>query len=760
MAGPGVGDCSAVAPVVAQDAATVGVTAPPEEVRVLSFQEKEALEHFQQQNWEEKEVLEVYNFLHAVKGSPTREPQGSRAQTLPQSEEWMQVYPLWFEPFKAGQLFVNELVWQQVFEDCNEQLPGRIRKWCREGYSVWCNVKKFGTQPGVNRLSESELQFATQQAQEWVSMGALEEIAMVPAHVLVCNVVVAYRGGKMDRVCWAGNAINEGVQTDPFRMESLQTVVRIMQSGDWMFSFDLKKGYFQVPLKQAFKEFTYMRIGDRYFRWNVLMFGLSAAPKDFSFIIKKVLGLLRKQGIRCCFFIDDIIFFAATYEEAVTLRKVALDLFYKLGFRVSWPKSLLKPGTLIRHLGLDICSDEASVWAPEDKVMRMKELAGDLLLQSGQAVPGRMVATFVGVLGALRLAVPAALILSRGLMRTLSQLPVVHGKAASDWGGELRDYDGTVHLTALAIAELRFWMEVGWKMRGAPVKEVAQSVCFVDACPQGAGAVVARRLPGGEGRDWAIDELRAGAWEGKMEAASTAFELLNIWNVVHEFQGSWKGTLVQVCSDNVGAVFITGRGCMRNACLHALSLGIWRNCWVRGISLCTQYIGGDGIIAAGADGLSRDSDHADCRLAPQVFQALWREWHMEVDMFCSPKARQSNPVTGELLLAVSPYRCERRVGIDGMTFSCPKVLYAFPPSALLRALIPRIQKLGLKVVLIVPVWNQAEWWPLVADRPAMQCGQVQDCVIPGEAGLCHPFGVAFNATQARQTHLRAVAFNL
>jgi hypothetical protein len=42
----------------------------------------------------------------------------------------------------------------------------------------------------------------------------------------------------------------------------------------------------------TFREFTftYMRIGEQHFRWNVLMFGLSAAPKDFSFVIKKVLA--------------------------------------------------------------------------------------------------------------------------------------------------------------------------------------------------------------------------------------------------------------------------------------------------------------------------------------------------------------------------------------------------------------------------------------------------------------------------------------
>jgi hypothetical protein len=128
-----------------------------------------------------------------------------------------------------------------------------------------------------------------------------------------------------------------------------------------MFSIDLKKGSFQIPLKPGCEEFTYMRIGKRYFRWNVPTFGLASAPRDFSFIIKKVLALLRKRGLRCCFFIDDIIFFEAGQEEALHVRLQALDLFYTLEFRVSWPKSLLHPGEIIRHLGLDVCSEDSSV---------------------------------------------------------------------------------------------------------------------------------------------------------------------------------------------------------------------------------------------------------------------------------------------------------------------------------------------------------------------------------------------------------------
>lgn len=400
IAGPGMGDTGGVVPVSMEDAVEVGQQEWPRNpaVRVLSFTEKQLIDTFKQQNWELREVHEVYEFLRAVKHASHMEPQGIRAQPLTQESWWKQRYPLWFVPFKAGQLFACKRTWENVFQRFGVPLPGKLRKWLADGFSVWLNVKKFGKQPGINRLTPQELEFALHQVEEWVDMGALDEVEKPPDHVRVCNVVVAYRSGKMDRVCWAGNAINEGVKADPFRMESLQTVIRVMQKGDWMFSFDLKKGYFQVPLKEGFRKFTYMRIGDKYFRWNVLMFGLASAPRDFSFIIKQVLGLLRKQGFRCCFFIDDIIFFAASKEEAERDRLRALDTFYELGFRVSWPKSLLQPGKLIRHLGLDVCSVDGSVWAPEDKVVRVKTLAIELLKRGAGLVPGREVATIVGVL--------------------------------------------------------------------------------------------------------------------------------------------------------------------------------------------------------------------------------------------------------------------------------------------------------------------------------------------------------------------------
>ena len=88
------------------------------------------------------------------------------------------------------------------------------------------------------------------------------------------------------------------------------------------------------------------------------------------------------------------------------------------------------------------------------------------------------------------MAIPAALILARGLMRALDHLPVLGHKEVDGKLQEVRDYNASVIIPPLATAELRFWMEGCWKIRGSSVKQVTDTVCFVGACPEGAGAVL------------------------------------------------------------------------------------------------------------------------------------------------------------------------------------------------------------------------------------------------------------------------------
>lgn len=730
---------------------------------VQRFPNRELSLQLGDRDWMDWLVCELGKFRTELSRGPAKMLLGVRAEILPEhvAVEWG--FADWLGPFQAGQLFAQAQIWHETFQGFGHTVPGKLKKWLIEGYSCFIHLNRLKEQPKLHKIVGDELRFAQKQATEWVEMGALVEVTgQVPRDHIVCNTVVAYRNNVMDRICWAGGPLNEGVTADKFRMENVAVVLRLLRPGDFMFSFDLKKGYFQVALKPDFQKFALMRVGHKVYKWKVLMFGLSCAPKDFSFIVKAVLALLRERGHRVCFYIDDIIGMAGSEKAAAALRTEMLQLFHTLGFFVSWKKSLLGVGQVIRHLGLDICSVDRSVWVPDDKVMAVKSEAACMLRGEGGELTGRRIAALVGKILSWRWACPAGLVLTRGLQKLLEQLPGRWERSKEGKNGWRLDYAMCVELTDWARAELRVWAGRGiWKLRSSAFRESTEVIAFVDACPTAGGAVVAERIFRGTGSPaYAVEELRTGGWEEALCVHSSVFELFNLWSTVKEFAQRWQGRSVHILNDNVGAVYIAGRGCLRNVCLHALAVAVLRECWRFDIKLSLQYLSGEGIIESGADGLSRGADVGDCMLVPRTFARLYAWKWVEVDLFCAPEAIQRDPLTGSQLEAVSPYPVNKQLGWDGLQFCSQKRLYAFPPTSILLQFLARAVAQKLRVVVVGPVWSQAPWWPLVVDKPTLELGLVANCIKPGQSGVAHPFGYSYEPAAATQQQMRAWAFNM
>lgn len=79
------------------------------------------------------------------------------------------------------------------------------------------------------------------------------------------------------------------------------------------------------------------------------------------------------------------------------MRARVLGLLHRLGLRVSRKKSLLEPGQLLLHLGMEIDLRTCRLYVPEKKVMSFKGMAAELL-QSASRVEGKALARVVGKL--------------------------------------------------------------------------------------------------------------------------------------------------------------------------------------------------------------------------------------------------------------------------------------------------------------------------------------------------------------------------
>jgi hypothetical protein len=72
-----------------------------------------------------------------------------------------------------------------------------------------------------------------------------------------------------------------------------------------------------------------------------------------------------------------------------------------------------------------------------------------------------------------------------------------------------------------------------------------------------------------------------------------------------------------------------------------------------------------------------------------------------------------------------------------LSYVSHRVLFAFPPTSLLMAVLSRVHTLGLQCVVVGPVWPDQPWWHWVAGlqkAKRLALGKVQACICKGESG--------------------------
>lgn len=78
-------------------------------------------------------------------------------------------------------------------------------------------------------------------------------------------------------------------------MESLQTIIQMVQPGDWMISVDLQDAYFHVAILPAFQKYLRMAVAHKHLQFQFLLFGLCTSLRVFSKVLITVLAPLRER---------------------------------------------------------------------------------------------------------------------------------------------------------------------------------------------------------------------------------------------------------------------------------------------------------------------------------------------------------------------------------------------------------------------------------------------------------------------------------
>lgn len=384
--------------------------------------------------------------------------------------------------------------------------------------------------------------------------------------------VFVVRQGEKKRVIFDARALNNWLPDGTVQYEGIQWMEVL--SCPYMGKLDLHSGYYQIPVGEGDRRwlgFSWRKPGEEpiQFRWRVLPFGLSTAPKAFTAMMKILAWRWRQKGIlRLIIYLDDIWFGGATFDEWLGAARTILRDLAKAKIRVSAKKAFLGPYSLLEFLGLLVNGISGELSVPQRKMAKLMEMVDGLLeIPSDRRMTEdevKFLSSFLGLLSFCASGTQGGGIFRRRLDDVLNR--GMKGKNTKLGG---------------AVEELKFWKQALGNLTARPLRPPPfwNSELVVDTSDTATGILEVR---GTEVRSWEWVQLTP----EEQKWSSTAREIVGLTKGIR-----WLGSKgvrdqsVTAAVDNWSTVVAAGRLAMGSVGLVPAMLELWRELQRGGISL-------------------------------------------------------------------------------------------------------------------------------------------------------------------------------
>ncbi|XP_077980249.1 uncharacterized protein LOC144435531 [Glandiceps talaboti] len=185
-------------------------------------------------------------------------------------------------------------------------------------------------------------------------------------------------------------------------MESLMSVITLMQKDCYMASIDLKDAYYSVPIASQHQKYLKFIWKEQLYQFTCLPNGLACAPRIFTKLLKPVYSHLRNTGYLSAPYIDDSYLQGDTLDECYNNVEYTYQLLSKLGFTPNDEKSVMIPTQRLVFLGFLLDSHLMEISLTLEKAQKLINSCQKLLETAGPTirdvahVVGLMVASFPG----------------------------------------------------------------------------------------------------------------------------------------------------------------------------------------------------------------------------------------------------------------------------------------------------------------------------------------------------------------------------
>ena len=392
--------------------------------------------------------------------------------------------------------------------------------------------------------------------------------------------------------------LNVFIQYDHFKMEGIHLLRDLLQPQDWLGKIDLKDAYYVIPVWKDHRKYLRFFWKGTLLEFACLPFGLATAPRLITKVMKPVVALLRRAGIRLIIYLDDLLFMNQSKEGLKLDMATAQYLLENLGFVINFEKSHFIPTQQLEFLGLIVNTQDMTLLLPDCKVEAIKAHCTHLLALHEVSV--WELSQLIGKLTASIQAIFPAPLHYRHLQHLKHQALALR-----------KGYDATIALSIEAREELRWWLAhlSAWNGR-ALLHPSPDLVIETDASRSGWGAV--------------CQGVQTGELWSQMEQRLhiNCLELLAGSFAVKSFTKGRLCVHVRLRMDNTSAVAYVNRlGGTHFLVLSNLALALWEWALSRNILLSAEHLSGS--LNDTADWQSRHfNDSSNWRLCPQVFRAL------------------------------------------------------------------------------------------------------------------------------------------
>ena len=210
--------------------------------------------------------------------------------------------------------------------------------------------------------------------------------------------------------------LNHFIEPKTFKMESVFTIISVLQPGDWLISVDLTDAYLHVPINESHQRYLRFLVGEDHFQFRCLPFGISTAPRVFSKILLAVIAVIRLKGIKIFHYLDDILVVAHSSGELASQREMVLEILSKFGRIINRQKSQLIPSQQMEYLGLFFNTNRDLVLLPERKKAELVACVSSVMKSTSLTARDSM--TLLGMFTAASPTIPWARFHTRAFLAT------------------------------------------------------------------------------------------------------------------------------------------------------------------------------------------------------------------------------------------------------------------------------------------------------------------------------------------------------